>query len=603
MTSIPVSTGSILVYTRVPVDPTYPPDLANSVHLAYSTDGTTYEPLNQNYGIVFATATIRPNNTINPKAVKKPYLFRTAGGSFGIVAIRTQTDGSLDEESKGSILLWTSDDLVHFHENGLIKLTEDAYVEEVTCEYDASAGHYRIDWTDDQGRAFSSVLSDLSRPENISTQPGKPISYPRAANVPEGAIAGNVLPIDAQLLDTLLANWKPIENVAVNVPEQVRAACADDVKAVTATAVYSDGSVAVKKVDWNIDSIDFTKPGTYRITGTVRQRVYPFPLAVGYADPVVLHWQGSYYFIATNDNNGNIGLFVRKGDTVADLFREGVQQHLILDRDESRGFIQTFWAPEFHVIDGKLYIFFAVSGNTWGPQSHVMKLKDGGEIIDPNSWEDPIRVIRADGKPLMERGITLDMTYFETNRASYVMWSYRIWNPEDSGSMLMIATVDRSKPWQLTSEPVLISRPLYGWENIQGTINNEGPYPIVTDRHVHIAYSGGSANGYSYAVGWLTGNKDDDLLDPKNWRKSNAPALSFYSVEGEYGPGHCSFFTDEDGNLMIAYHALKQFKGSPRSTGIRRVHFNRFGNPVLNMSVERDLNPALAQVATTVIVE
>jgi len=54
---------------------------------------------------------------------------------------------------------------------------------------------------------------------------------------------------------------------------------------------------------------------------------------------------------------------------------------------------------------------------------------------------------------------------------------------------------------------------------------------------------------------------------------------------------------------MIAYHALKQFKGSPRSTGIRRVHFNRFGNPVLNMSVERDLNPALAQVATTVIVE
>lgn len=601
------STNKILVYTRKPVDPVYPTALAHSVHLAYSKDGVSYEALNQNYGIVFATATIRPNNTLYPKAVKKPYLFRTANGTFGIVAIRTLEDGSPDEESKGSVLLWTSDDLVHFHENGLISLTKDAYIEEVTCEYDASAQTYRIEWTDDKGQSFITSLDDLSDLSAVSEpQPGKPISYDTvdaAVNAPEGAIPGNVLAIDASLAETLLVKWKPLENIAVNVPESIHAKSVEDVKAVTATAVYSDGSTHIKEVKWDTESIDFTTPGKYTITGTVQQEVYPFPLAVGYADPVVLLWEGSYYFLATNDNNGNIGFFARKADTVADLFREDVEQHVILDRDESRGLIQTFWAPEFHVIDGQLYIFFAVSGEQWGPQAHVMKLKEGGSIIDPNSWEDPVRVIRANGRPLVEQGITLDMTYFEANDISYVMWSYRIWNPEDSGSMLMIATVDRSKPWQLTSEPVLISRPLFGWENLEGTINNEGPFPIVTDQYVHIAYSGGAANGYNYAVGWLTGKKEDNLLDPNNWIKSNTPALSYYSIEGEYGPGHCSFFTDASGNTMIAYHGLKQFKGSPRSTGIRRVHFDRFGHPILNLSPERDLNPSLKQVTTTVIVD
>ena len=233
----------------------------------------------------------------------------------------------------------------------------------------------------------------------------------------------------------------------------------------------------------------------------------------------------------------------RKGDQVSDFFTENFTEYLILDKDESRGLVQTFWAPEFHVVGGQLYIFFAVSGNQWGPQCHVMKLKEGGEITDPNSWTDPIRVVKKDGSYLCERGITLDMTYLEVDGTSYVVWSerYRIGNPDDSGSMLYIATVDPEKPWQLTSDPVLLSRPLYGWENVEGTINNEGPYPLITDTHVYIAFSGGAATGYTYAVGFLVIEKGKDLLDVSNWYKTPAPVLSFYSVEGEYGPGHNAF--------------------------------------------------------------
>ena len=42
-----------------------------------------------------------------------------------------------------------------------------------------------------------------------------------------------------------------------------------------------------------------TGPGEYVVTGTVRQRVYPFPFVVDRADPTVLAYRDRYYFIAT----------------------------------------------------------------------------------------------------------------------------------------------------------------------------------------------------------------------------------------------------------------------------------------------------------------
>lgn len=44
-----------------------------------------------------------------------------------------------------------------------------------------------------------------------------------------------------------------------------------------------------------------------------------FPLARGLADPVVLLWKDDYYFIATNDNENDIGFYVRKAHELEDL--------------------------------------------------------------------------------------------------------------------------------------------------------------------------------------------------------------------------------------------------------------------------------------------
>ena len=530
----------IMVYTRKTDERLYPDGLARSIHLAYSRDGENYEAMNGNYGILFAEGTLDKNDTICPKGVEAPRVFPMPGGGFGITASRVNENGSADEESEGRLLLWTTDDFIAFREMGF-------------------------------------------------ADPGQLL---------EGAPAGNTVEVSRSLCDRAALHWSRLSSVAVHVPDKIPAHDAEAVEKIKATVVYSDGSTAQKRVRWDVGKIDFGRKGTCRIAGTVINEQYAFPLACGFGDPVVFPWEGRYYYISTNDNLNDVGFYVREAGTVADLFKEDVKQHLILDLDEERGLVQTFWAPEFHVIGGELYILFAVSGTQWGPQCHLMKLKKGGSLTDAGSWEEPIRIRRKDGSWLAQDGITLDMTYLKSGDCSYVVWSYRrgIGTEYDSGSMLYIARVDEAEPWRLTSNPVLLTRPLYGWENVSHTINNEGPYAFTANGRIYLTYSGGAANGYTYVLGLLTAEDGADLLDKSAWHKRGTPVLSFYSVEGEYGPGHNSFFTDSEGNLMIAYHAETSPDSTLRCDGIRRVHFDINGEPVFDMSAERDLAPGLARV-------
>ena len=548
----------LMLYTREhgADEDSYPDGLARSIHMAASTDGVYFTPMFSNYGILFAKAEVTEENTLVPKCVKKPWVFQWEGG-YGIAALRVNEDGSEEEESRGKALLWTTSDFIRFEEKGLVETaTLPCRCEEEACV----CGRY-LSACDD---------ADISC----------------------------VIAMDAALVDRAVLHYSKLTNVAVQLPERVCAKAEEDLAKVQARAVYSDGSTAQKQVKWDCSPVDFTKPGTYTVCGEVQNPEYPFPLANGYGDPVILPWEGKYYFIATNDNTNDVGLYVREADTVEGLFAEGVEQHIILDYDEERDFIQTFWAPEFHIIGDELYILFAVGGKQWSPQCHLMKFKKGGSIISADSWEEPVRAVLQDGNYLGTQGITLDMTYIRSGRDSYMVWSYRehCMSEGDTGSMLYIASVDEKEPWKLTSEPVLLSRPLYGWENVSNTINNEGPYAFVTEDTVYLAYSGGSANKFTYAVGLLTAKVGTDLLDLANWEKAKRPVLSFYSIDGLYGPGHNSFFTDAQGNLMIAYHGETAIDKTLRCDGMHRVHFGIDGEPVFDLAPQRDLKPELRNV-------
>lgn len=533
------------VYTRVVNKECYPAGLANSIHFSYMEDDKEIA-LHKNYGILFVEGRISDENTIIPRGVKNPKIFCMADGIYGICADIILENGLVDHICEGKVYLWTTSDFISFKEEGL------------------------------------AVYKELEK-WNPQTS----------------------LEISKDILQDAILYWTPIVNTGVEFPERIKANSKEELDAVNAILLYSDGSKHEKKVCWNTGDIRFDVSGVYQAEGTILCKEYKFPLTKGYGDPVLLNWDGKWYFIATNDNLNDIGLYVRESDTVQGLFSENVIEHLILPFDKKRGFEQTFWAPEFHMIGGELYILFAVSGEMWGPQCHVMKFKKGGSIIDEKSWDNPVPIRRMDDTPLAPGAISLDMTYIKTERDSYMVWSYRkgIGTPLDTGSMLYIATIDDAEPWKLTSEPVLLTRPLYGWENVEGTINNEGPYAFIKEGKVYLTYSGGAANGYTYALGLLTADTCADLLDIDSWNKSITPVLTFYSVDGEYGPGHNSFFLDDNGDLMIAYHGETDIKENLRCDGIRRVHFRKDGAPYFGMAVFEDVNEQFRRIQSTIIVE
>lgn len=533
----------IRVYTRPVCPESYPEGLAGGIHLAFEAEETGAVPFNKNYGVLFAEGRVSDDNTIVPVGVRRPGIFRTADGMIAICGERVYENGEPDETAAGKLLLWKTRDLIHFEFTGLAD-------------------------------------EDTLPPEHVS----------------------DTLSLGRALAETALQKWSPVVYTGVSVPEVIRADSMEVLNRIPALVRYSDFSVRQKKISWDPASVCFDHPGTCAVRGNVSQQGFRFPLARGYGDPVLFPWEGKWYYISTNDNLDDIGLWVREADYAEGLFAEGITEHLILPFSPERGFEQTFWAPEFHVIGGELYILFAVSGHEWGPQCHLMKKKKGGQITDPAAWETPIRVVRRDGKPLADDAITLDMTYVRARSGSYVIWSYRehIGTPRDSGSMLYIASIDEDEPWRLTSDPMLLSRPLLGWENVAGTINNEGPNSFQRDGKIYVTYSGGSANAYTYALGLLTADTRDNLLDLHAWNKRITPVLTFYSVEGEYGPGHNSFFVNNEGELMISYHAETGLKESLRCDGIRRVHFRPDGTPYFGLSAREDL--IRASVASKVVV-
>jgi len=533
----------ISVYTR-PVDPdAYPAGLANAVHLAYQGPDGERQPLNRNYGVLFPRGYVSDEDTIVPLGVVRPSIFAMKDGCIGILGHLVYESGEPAPRPEGDCFLWNTRDLIRFEEVGPVD--------------------------------------------------GK--DYP----------VSDTLAVNEAIAKAAILYWSPIRQEKVVMPEEVAVKRPSDLEKVVAEVVYSDGSRGIKTVQWDIGAVDFSAPGVQEIGGIIRRQAFPFPLAKGYGDPVIFPWEGKWHFLGTNDNLDDIGLYIRESDTVEGLFAPGVEEHLILPFDPARSFEQTFWAPEWHLIGGEAYILFAVSGHTWGPQCHMMRLKKGGSVIRAEDWENPVPVERMDGSPLSTDGITLDMTFIRAESGAYVTWSYRrhIGTPRDTGSMLYIATVDEKKPWRLTCEPVLLTRPLYGWENVAGTINNEGPHALVMDSKVHLAYSGGSANAYTYALGLMTADSADDLTRLSSWEKSISPILSFYSVKGEYGPGHHSFYRNEWGEWMIAYHGETGLHEHLRCDGIRRVHFRADGTPYLQMSAEEDLPEARRSVRLRVRVQ
>lgn len=589
----------LLCYTRKPIDEFYyDPRLAYSMHLAVKEHGE-YVALNHNSGVLFAKATENEDGSLNPKSLRNPYLFTMKDGTYGVVAVRTGGDGEPDEESKGSVIFFTSHDLLEYREEGLILLA-DFEIDRVTCNYEESKDTYRLCWCDEKKHWYQAETSRISVGGSYT---GDVIPDPLLDSITtqiEGAVPANAILVPDSVEKRLIDKLRTPVHVSTEVPAEIRVTSREQLENVRVEAVYSDGTRASKRVDWKMDSIDFSQPGTYEAEGQIHQDHFPFPIAEDRADPCVHFWNGKYYFIATNDADKNHTLYVREADTIPGLLE--AKEHLILDSDTYDYVGNLLWAPEFHEIEGELYLFLALTPSEFFcEESHVMKLREGGNPSCKSDWSEPRRVVRSDGSELCEAGktITLDMTCFQWEGEYYVVWSQRQFLPKDLGAWLYIARLNPSEPWKLASDPVLLSKPEYGWAN-NHTFVDEGPFALIRDERLILTFSSAAVDT-SYVVGILTLEKGKDILNREHWKKGNYPLMTSRCVEGEFGTGHNAYVTDEYGDIWNTYHARPGIDGE-RSSGIRRVHFDVDGLPVLDLVEDCDVAENLRTVKTKVVV-
>lgn len=570
-----ISTHAIAAYTKNS-SPSYSVFLGESVHFALSCDGgKSFSPLFMNYGQLFAKCHFSDENGIVSAGVRDIAIDFT-GAEYIISAkevVRHQVKNgifmtSFETEETGKFVRWITKDFVTFTEPEL-------------CD--------------------SRLPSGVQPVESAAktTCPG--------LDIRDGDCVSLTIPTD--IAERLVIEDMEVKCKEVCLPKSVVAKSASDVEDITARVIYTDGTSHTKPVDWDLSGIDFDRPGKYTAGGKIRRRHFPFPVEKrAWGDPIITYYHGKYYFIGTDDWGGNKMFEAREADTPEALFAPDVKRSKILEYTEGK-YESTFWAPEFHIAAGRMCLFCTLGKGGFDPQSHVMVLRDGGDILNPSDWSEPHRCVMPDGRFLSlnplgdgKNGITLDMTYFEVANRGYVVWSFRTWAGTDSGSMLMLAETNPERPWELLTYPKLLCRPELGWENIDGTDNNEGPHPIVTEDKVYMAYSGGNAAGDTYVVGMLTADTCSDLDDPASWVKSQKPYLASDFVPGELGCGHNGFFTDELGDIYITYHGHKTLGNSDRIDGVRRVHFRPDGSPLLYMTDEQDLPAELEDVELSVVV-
>lgn len=229
------------------------------------------------------------------------------------------------------------------------------------------------------------------------------------------------------------------------------------------------------------------------------------------------------------------------------------------------------WAPEIHYINNTWYCYYAAdNGDNENHRMWVLENKSG----DPLSgvWEDKGKLNLGDDK------WAIDGTVFYQGEQLYMIWSG--WESDPNKSQeLYISRM--SNPWTADGTRVQISKPELSWEQIGGTIN-EGPQILKHGNKIFLVYSASGCWTDDYTLGLLSADADADLMDPDSWTKFSQPVFSKLPEGQVYGPGHCSFFTSEDGTDWIVYHANPQTEqgcGNNRSVRMQSFSWDSDGTP------------------------
>ncbi len=310
---------------------------------------------------------------------------------------------------------------------------------------------------------------------------------------------------------------------------------------------------------------------------------YLSPLLLQRADPYLYKFNGKYYFTGTCPDYDRIEL--RRADTVNGI--ASAKPRILWRKHPVGAMACHIWAPELHYIMGKWVIYFAAGHkpDKWRIRPYALVCKGNDPMKD--DWEEAGMMSPADGDPYPFTHFSLDMTVFEHRGRWYAIWAQKV-GTEDRGiepiSNLYIAEMET--PFKLKSYHVLLSTPDYDWERDGGFWVNEGPAVIKHAGKIFCTFSA-SATGACYCMGMLRASEEDDLLDPRSWKKDRYPVFKTDESLNIFGPGHNCFTEGDDGEpiTLLHFRNYETIQGDPlndhnRHAHVMKVKFGEDGAPV-----------------------
>lgn len=571
-----------------------------------------YEALHKNQPIMYTTK--------GNKAYVSPVVMRRADGNgFYMLA----ADGS-----SAQLLAYTSDDLISYSNETVISTGSVSNISKLAAVYDMTDKRYEIYMQTADG-VFLITSEDM---EEFSTPSLVNYSFAAVENSPSDAVYANKIGLTTDEYKTLVEKFTNPYNTSVTdtsydeitiltgtSDEALKDILDEYLADKTVTAKYSDGdenTYSLRFTQESIDNINTNVAGEYTLTGVIGGSANytdaTDELIAERADPYVVYNEddGYYYFTASypmdysSDADGYDRIILRRAKTIEGL--SNAKEVCIWDENESDSLGRFIWAPEMHKIGDSWYIVATAALNTgtgtsFNIRPFMMKFSgnvdaDSDEILDGEKWDDP-ELVKAYGNDNILAGMSLDMTYFEAGGTSYLVWADETKNTQNpSGlSYLFIATIDPENPTQLTSAAKCITAPEYTWEQVTYKVN-EGPATYIKDGKVYMTFSA-SGTGSEYCVGLMYADVDADLTNVENWTKLPYPIMTSADFDNEVsGPGHNSFTIDENGNLVIVYHARVTATHSShtgdslydpcRNAYVKTVFFDEDGLPIFNMSDE-----------------
>ena len=315
------------------------------------------------------------------------------------------------------------------------------------------------------------------------------------------------------------------------------------------------------------------------------QQTFTNPLLEYGPDPYSTYHNGYYYYTHTMEDR----LVLLKTKNLADL--KNAEKKTIWIAPENTSYSAEIWAPEFHFINGKWYVYFAADNGS--NEKHRMYVLE-------NRSEDPMK-----GEFIFKGKIAaqtdkwaIDGNVFKYKKQLYMIWSG--WEGDTNGQQNIYMAKMKS-PTEIDGDRVLISSPSNNWElfgALHDDINpaqvnvNEGPQFLQHDKKVFIVFSASGCWTDNYSLGLLTFTGKDNLLEASAWKKSEQPILSQSDVTRVYAPGHNSFFKSPNGKEdWILYHANSNpgegcgFKRSPR---MQKIIWDKNGNPTIGEPVSSE---------------